>query len=675
MSTSLSDSAWECLQTAAQYAFGLQQPDGHWYTELRSNISFTAQYVCLREIVGTSLRASQDGSQFRKWLLAQQNVDGSWSLAPGEPGDLSISVEGYFALKLLGVSPKDQSMCRARNFTLSVGGLPQVGIITQFLLALFGLVDWDEIAQVPAELILLPTWSPINMYAFAHWSRVTAVAMMVLRHHQPVFPLPTKLASPGTSFLHELHPDPTDLRLKFYPSIARLWRSGEYGRCAAAVVDKAVGLIDPVVKRTPVRTKSLSQCVQFMLERQTKSGYASFWPANFNCILALYCQGHSFKDPVIQRLLRAVDTFYVWKDEDGMRNQVTCGPSWDTALMALGLCESGLGDERLSKTLDWFKSTQILNVRGDFGVQAPGLPPGGWAFQYNNDWYPDTDDTATILLAILSWRPSELNSDCCVRTVQWLLGMQCTNGGWGCYDINNENYFLNLFPFGQGNEFYDAPVPDVTARILEGLGFVLRLQKTADKLNRLPQPLVDQVRNACAKAISYLHATQDEVTGAWKSRWHINYINGTGSALQALALFDDAFDARVSGMIQRALGWMKSAQNTDGGWGETLRTYRDPTLLGQGDSTPSQTSWALLGLLSHLDVEDESIKRGVEHLVRTQVAPGKSNLPGKTWEQTGYVSVAFPNITWLDYTSTRHAYPMMALGRYIHKVRAEAKCI
>jgi squalene-hopene/tetraprenyl-beta-curcumene cyclase len=383
MSSGPSKSAEECLESAAQYAYSLQKADGHWYTEIRSNISFTAQYVCLREIVGTSLRLSNNRNLFRKWLLAQQSADGSWTLAPGESGDLSISVEGYLALKLLGVSPDDEAMCRAREFILSRGGLPLVGIITQFLLAMFGLIRWEEIAQVPAELILMPTWCPINMYAFAHWSRVTAVAMMVLRHHQPIFPLPTRLMSPGKTFLHELYPDVTDQQLRFYPSIAKLWQFGEYGRCIAAVADKAVGLLDPVVKRTAIRTHSLLHCEQFMLKRQTRSGYASFWPANFNCILALYCQGYEFKNPAIERLLQAIDTFYIWEDEDGIRNQVTCSPSWDTALIVLGLCDSGWGDERLNKTLGWFKSTQILHIRGDYEVQAPGLLPGGWAFQYD----------------------------------------------------------------------------------------------------------------------------------------------------------------------------------------------------------------------------------------------------------------------------------------------------
>ncbi|RKK06435.1 Squalene--hopene cyclase [Fusarium oxysporum f. sp. cepae] len=674
MDLSLPQLAEECLKPAADYAYSLQKPDGHWLTELRSNISFTAQYVCLREIAGISLRQSEDRNHFRKWLLAQQNPDGSWSLAPGESGDLSISVEGYFALKLLGASSDDKAMRLAKEFILSRGGLPLVGIITQFLLAVFGLVKWDEIAQVPAELMLMPTWSPVNIYAFAHWSRVTAVAMMVLRHHQPTFPLPAELMMPGESFLQELYPDVTDQCLRFYPSVSRLWQAGEYGRCIAALADKAVALMDPIVKKTSLRAYSLSQCVQFMIKRQTESGYASFWPANFNCILALYCQGYEFKDPAIKRLLHAIDTFYIWKDEAGMRNQVTCGPSWDTALLLLGLSDSGFGDERLDKTVKWFKSSQILQIRGDYEVQAPGLLPGGWAFQYNNDWYPDTDDTVTILLAILSWKPTELTSDCSIRTIQWLLGMQCTNGGWGCYDVNNENYFLNLFPFGQGNEFYDAPVPDVTARILEGFGYVLDLDNKAIESNKLPSALIFKIRESCANAISYLYSTQDKATGAWKSRWHVNYINGTGSALQALALFHDTFDSNISRMIQCGLVWMKSMQNADGGWGETLRTYRDSSLAGLGDSTPSQTSWALLGLLSHLDSEDESIRRGIEYLVRTQVPSNRPEIPGRTWEQEGYVSVAFPNITWLDYTSTRHAYPMMALGRYVHKFQERSKC-
>ncbi|KXS94514.1 hypothetical protein AC578_3184 [Pseudocercospora eumusae] len=666
----LSGRAQKCLELAAQYAYSLQKDDGHWITELRSNISFTAQYVCLCEIVGTSLRSRDDRFEVSRWLLAQQQSDGSWSLAPREPGDLSISVEGYLALKLLGVSAKEEPMLRAKDFILSKGGLPMVGIITQFLLATFGLVNWNELAQVPAELVLMPIWSPINLYAFAHWTRVTAVAMMVIRHSQPSFPLPGHLAAPGAGFLDELFTEPTQRHLRFYPKIATLWRSGHYGHVAAAIGDKIVGLLDPIVKRTAIRTYSLSRCVQFMLERQTDGGYAAFWPANFNCIIALHCQGYSFKHPVIERLLLVIERTFLWKDEHGIRNQVTCGPSWDTALLAIGLCTSGCGDQRLDKTIEWFKSTQILNVRGDYEVAVPGLLPGGWSFQYNNEWYPDTDDTATILKAILLWKPAELTSECVVRGIQWLLGMQCSNGGWGCYDVNNTSYFLQLFPFGRGNEFCDAPCPDVTARILEVLGLITELHHEAsNEQEKLPQALVIAMRNACSKAICYLALECNESTGAWKSRWHVNYIDGTASSLQALAYFDDCIDNRVSTMVQRGLAWLKSVQNADGSWGESLLTYNDPSIAGKGQCTPSQTAWALSALITYLSPSDESIERGVEYLLRSQVIPSTRPQIGKTWEQELYVSVAFPNITWLDYTSTRHAYPMIALGQYIKKVR------
>jgi squalene-hopene/tetraprenyl-beta-curcumene cyclase len=373
----LQTSASNAVKLAADYAHHTMKPDGHWLTELRGTVCFTAGYVCLRKIIGPPL-SEKETTKMRQFIQSHQNpLDGSWGLLPERPGDLSTSAEGYFALKLLGVPVDDPQMSRARSFILSQGGLSKVGVFTQLTLALVGIIAWDEMAQVPPELILLPASAPVSIYAFSYWARVTAVPIMLLRHHRPVY---SHVVTDG--FLDELYVDPTDKHLNFTPPLAALWRNGEKGRFCGSLADKALGLLEPVLRRVPfARSYALSSCVRYILDRLDEGGYGAFWNSNFAAVMALHAEGFSSQHPAIQHILKAIDTC-LWEDDEGIRMQVTIGPVWDTALMGMGLLETGLADERMDLTVQWFQSKQILDTQGDYRVRNHRLMPGGWAFQY-----------------------------------------------------------------------------------------------------------------------------------------------------------------------------------------------------------------------------------------------------------------------------------------------------
>lgn len=307
-----------------------------------------------------------------------------------------------------------------------------------------------------------------------------------------------------------------------------------------------------------------------------------------------------------------------------------------------------------------------------------------------NTHYPDTDDTLVALITIIMHNPADVTSESCIRAIDWLLGMQCSDGGWACFDLNNDHQYLNLVPFGQGNQFYDPSVPDITGRILECFGMVLSMVSSSSKGSVgsfRHYALYNRIHQACRRGLLFLEASQEPARGIWGSRWHINYLNGTSSVLCGLAHFqsgvfddDDEIRTAVDGMIARPLSWLKAMQNKDGGWGEDVGSYSDPLRAGRGVSTPTQTAWGVMGLLAHLPPTDSAVASGVEYLVRTQTAspvceadgPGIGAGPGATWTQLEYVSVGFPDILWLDYASSRHGYPMIALGRWLHDMKARS---
>lgn len=384
--------AAQCAQGAAEHAYSQMKDDGHWCLEVRSSISFTVQWLCVRQVMGPPLSA-EEASKFQRWLLSEQNpVDGSWGLAPPThqwQGDVSTTTEAYFGLKLLGTPVADEAMRKARAFILACGGVNKVGVLTQLVLALFGIVSWKDMAQVPAELMALPAgFSPINIYSFSYWSRVSAVAVMLLKHHKPVYQLHpvggwTGYDEPvAASFLDELFLNPIERGLKSTPSLSALWQERNMGRLCCTVIDKVASMAEPILSRTPLRSYCLSECTKYIIDHLDEGGYGSLTVSNFLGVFALHAAGYQADHPVSRHIQEAMK-ISLWEDSCGLRMQVTTGPVWDTALMVLGLLESNQADERTDLTVQWFKDRQILRKQGDYRKSNPGATlPGGWSFQY-----------------------------------------------------------------------------------------------------------------------------------------------------------------------------------------------------------------------------------------------------------------------------------------------------
>ena len=380
-------------------------------------------------------------------------------------------------------------------------------------------------------------------------------------------------------------------------------------------------------------------------------------------ILALRLEGFSMTDSSIVRALEAIERF-AWHDKGEKHMQACVSPVWDTILMTIGLCDAGLekDDERLVKAITWVKDNQLLGPEGDWRIYQPNISPGGFAFEYYNTWYPDVDDTAAAIIAFLKQDPSSASSTHVIAAVSWTLGMQNKDGGWAAFDYENNKLFLNRIPFSDMDSVLDPSTADVTGRILEAYGLFLHLSRTVS----VPDSLVQTISLACRRGIYYLAHTQER-NGSWYGRWGVNYVYGTSNVLCGLSYHIYA-DALVPSLITPAIDWLKLVQNSDGGFGEVLATYKDPTLAGHGKSTASQTAWGAMGLLTHLPCSDDAVKRSIEYLVSSQT---KTRGEGATWDETEYTGTGFPNFFYLRYSYYSHYFPLMALGRYEQKKESE----
>ena len=655
----LSSAEHKALSLATKYAFDCTEPDGHWCGELRSNATITAEYVFLRQALGLDLTGDREA--LCRWFISDQKPDGSWAIAPDYPGDVSTTTEAYLALKILNVSAEDPAMCRAKDFVLSVGGVAKVRVFTRIYLATFGLFPWDTVPQLPVELILMPAVAPINIYRLSSWARSTIVPLLIVCHHRPVYELPNGVSAEN-NFLDELWCNASS---KMVPYSQPLWDSWKTDVTAFAftAIDKVLYLFNGL-RFFPMRTYARQQCVTWILDHQEESGdWAGIFPPMHVGLLALTLEGFDLKERPIVRGLEAVERFS-WQDKGGKRVQACVSPVWDTILMSIALCDAGLSqhDEHLTRAVGWIKSHQLLGPQGDWRIYNPRLQPGGFSFEYFNTWYPDVDDTAAAILAFVKQDPDSVGSQSVIRAAEWILGMQNHDGGWAAFDTNNDKLFLNKIPFSDMDSLCDPSTADVTGRILEAFGLMMQ---SAPK-EFVAQGLLKRIRAASQRAITYLAATQ-EATGAWYGRWGSNYIYGTSNTLCGLGYWSGV-DPRVEALMAPAIQWLKSVQNTDGGWGEELITYKDPAEAGHGVSTASQTAWAVMALLSHLPPTEEAVARGVNFLVLSQTKEGKT---GSSWEEPRYTGTGFPNYFYLGYSFYSHYFPMMALGRYTHATNCQ----
>ena len=651
----------KALQLASNYAWDDVHDDGHWCGEVKSNATITAEYIMLYQALGLEKSLERDREALSHWFLSDQNPDGSWAIAPNYPGDISTSTEAYLALKILGTSTKDPAMQRACSFIRSVGGVAKVRFFTRIYLATFGLFPWNAVPELPAELILLPSWAPINVYSFSSWSRSTLIPLLIVSHHRPIYELPNGRTA-DNGFLDELWLDPDDKEVAYTMDLAKSLRADRV-TLLFTLIDKVLCQLGGL-RRFPMRGYSRRQCVNWILEHQEVAGdWTGLFPPMHTGLLALSLEGFSMTDSSIVRGLKAVERF-AWQDKGGKHVQVCVSPVWDTLLMITGLCDAGLpkDDERIIKAVVWIKDHQLLGPEGDWRIYQPNLSPGGFSFEYHNTWYPDIDDTAAAVIAFLKQDPNSASSTHVIAAVSWILGMQNKDGGWAAFDYENNKLFLNRIPFSDMDSLLDSSTADVTGRILEAYGLLLQISRTV----RVPDSLVSKIGLACHRGINYLARTQSS-DGSWYGRWGSNYIYGTSNALCGLAYHAYA-DASVPPLISSAIHWLKQVQNSDGGFGEVLFSYKDPTLAGCGPSTASQTAWGAMALLAHLPYSDDAVKRSTEYLISSQT---KTRGEGATWPEKDPTGTGFPNFMYLHYSYYSHYFPMMALGRYERKMQRE----
>jgi len=620
----------EALAKAAAHLLSLQSPDGWWKGDLETNVTMDAEDLLLRQFLG--IRTEEQTEATAAWIRSQQREDGTWATFHGGPPELSATVEAYVALKLAGDDPKAPHMQAAARHIRANGGIAATRVFTRIWLALFGWWPWGRLPEVPPEIIFLPKWLPLNIYAFGCWARQTIVPLAVVSAHRPVRPAPFALT--------ELHTDPADP----YPQRPLAPPTGWDGLFER--LDRLLHVYHRYAVR-PLRRLALAQAGRWIVERQEADGcWGGIQPPAVYSLIALQLLGYDLDHPVMQAGIASFDRFTV-HTEDGRRWMEACqSPVWDTCLATIALRDAGLPGDHPSvvRAADWMLGEEITK-RGDWAVKRPNLAPGGWAFEFENDNYPDIDDTAEVVLALRRvTHPEQPRLDGAVRrATEWTLGMQSRNGAWGAFDVDNTSTLPNKLPFCDFGEVIDPPSADVTAHMVEMLG---ELGMAADPRTR--------------RGLAWLLQNQ-EPDGSWFGRWGTNYIYGTASVLPALVAV--GLPTRHPA-IRRAVRWLEDRQNEDGGWGEDMRSYQDPvSWSGRGESTASQTAWALISLLAAGEGQDgsrsEAVERGVRWLVRTQ-------LPSGSWDEPQFTGTGFPWDFSINYHLYRLVFPVTALGRYLH---------
>jgi squalene-hopene/tetraprenyl-beta-curcumene cyclase len=606
------------LERARDHLIALQAPAGWWKGELETNVTMDAEDQLLREFLG--IRGPAATERAARWIRSQQRLDGSWATFHGGPGDVSTTVEAYLALRLAGDPPSAGHMLRAAAFVRATGGVEQARAFTHIWLALFGLWDWEDVPALPPEIVLLPPWVPLNPHDFACWARQTVVALAIVLDAGPVRPLPFDL--------RELRSGVTRARATSRPASARgvLERLDRLGR--------AYG-------RRPLRSLrelALARAERWIVRRQEADGsWGGIQPPWVYSLIALHLRGYALDHPVMHAGLEGLERFMV--EEDGVRRMEACqSPVWDTALAVLALSDAGVppGEPALVRAAGWLLDEEV-RVPGDWAVRRPRLAPGGWAFEFANDAYPDVDDTAEVVLALRrAGHPEGARVDAAVaRGVAWVGGMQSRGGGWGAFDADNTRGLSRELPFCDFGAVIDDPSADVTAHAVE----MLASEGEGD--------------GAAARAgVAWLLAAQ-EADGSWFGRWGVNHVYGTGAAVPALVAAGIPADGLA---VRRAVRWLESHQNADGGWGEDPRSYVDAGWVGRGTSTASQTAWALLALHAAGD-RGPAVARGLDWLVARQ-------RPDGTWDEPQHTGTGFPGDFYINYHLYRHVYPLMALGRF-----------
>jgi squalene-hopene/tetraprenyl-beta-curcumene cyclase len=622
------------IQTATRALLDRQQPDGHWVFELEADATIPSEYVLLRHFRNEPIDAELE-RKIAVYLRRIQGKHDGWPLFHEGAFDMSASVKAYFALKMIGDHPDADHMRRAREAIRSRGGAARANVFTRTLLALYGQISWRAVPMMPVEVMLLPKWFPFHLDKISYWSRTVIVPLLVLLALKP------RAANPKGVRIDELFLEPPeDARLTpRAPQQNRFWFAFFRG------VDAVLRIVEPtILARLPTRKRALKAAEEFTIEHLNgEDGIGAIYPAMANSVLMFDVLGYPRDHPHTTIARHSVEKLVTVHEHEAYC-QPCFSPVWDTGLVCHALLE--VGGERVvahvNKGLDWLATKQILDVKGDWAAARPDLRPGGWAFQYNNPHYPDVDDTAVVAMAMDRAQNLQGRSEFrepIARAREWIFGMQSKNGGWGAFDADNNHHYLNHIPFADHGALLDPPTEDVSARCLSMLAQIGDMPKNDPRV---------------AHAVDYLRKTQHP-EGSWYGRWGMNYIYGTWSVLCAL---NAAGIDRQSREVRKAVDWLVKIQNADGGWGEDGSSYKlDYKGYEPAPSTPSQTAWAVLGLMAAGEIDHPAVKRGIDHLSRTQSTDG-------LWTEERFTAVGFPRIFYLRYHGYAKFFPVWAMARY-----------
>jgi squalene-hopene/tetraprenyl-beta-curcumene cyclase len=615
------------IASARRCLFSLQHGDGYWCGELEADTTLESDYILLHTLLGT-----KNQERFQKaanYILRHQNADGGWSIFAGGPSNVSASVKAYFALKLTGYPAAHPALERARTKILDLGGVTEINTFSKIYLCFLGQYDYDGVPAIPPEIVLFPDWFWFNIYEISSWSRAILVPLSIAYAKKPFKKIPDEM---GVEELFIDGRDKSRMRLRWSERLLS-WRN------FFLLLDRMVHWFERVHIR-PLRSIALRKAERWILERfEMSDGLGAIYPSILNSIIALRCLGYSVDDPQVIRALDELEKLGI-EEGDSFRLQPCKSPLWDTAyaVFALGVSAVPADDPRLVKSADWILQKQVRKA-GDWKVKNKKGQPGGWYFEFNNEFYPDVDDTAMLCLALGQVEhPNErYQRESVERAIDWVFSMQCKNGGWASFDKDNDRMVFEHIPFADHNAMLDPATVDITGRILEMLaayGY-------------------DRHHPAVKRALKFIRDEQ-EPDGSWFGRWGVNYIYGTMLVLRGLeAMGIDHHEP----YIQQAAEWIRMVQNADGGWGESCGSYDDPSTRGVGPSTPSQTAWAILGLLAASDTRSESIAHGVAYLLRTQKSDG-------SWDEPYSTGTGFPRVFYLRYHLYGQYFPLIALTAY-----------
>ena len=609
------------IEKASIYLRSLQHEDGYWLGELEADTTLESDYIFYLHVLDRF--EPKRVAKLAEYIRRRQLHDGGWNIYGGGPSEVNATVKAYFALKLAGDEPESPHMVRACRRAREFGGLERTNSFTRFYLAMAGVVDWEMVPAVPPELMFLPRWFPINIYEMSSWTRAIVIPLTILYARKPRWEVPVTL---------------DELFTREPASSAR----GFNWRRFFLTLDQALKVYDRLPSK-PGRGRAVRRARAWMMQHFDRSeGLAAIYPAMMNSIFALMALGYSPDNPVTARQIDEFSRFEI-EEPDTIRVQPCLSPVWDTAIAAFALFEAGASpaDGSLRKATEWLLENQILGG-GDWQIKNRDAEPGGWAFEFRNDFYPDVDDTAFVLMALqnVSYTDQPRLAKAIEVGTKWMVSMQNKDGGWGAFDRDNDRSFLNQIPFADHNAMLDPSSPDVTARAVECLGqFGWRLSST-------------RIR----RAVDYLLKEQFP-SGAWYGRWGVNYVYGTSGVLRALAAVDAAAYPKAEAAMKRGVDWLRSVQQDDGGFGESIASYDHPNLMGQGETTASQTAWGLLGLITVLPPDDPAVRRAVDYLIESQNDEG-------SWDEEPFTGTGFPKVFYLKYHLYRHYFPLFALARY-----------